>query len=114
MDIIKKRPNSSHINKIFVEKNNKSIKKEITQNDKNDSKKTKKNPKSPILNTNLSITIKNFTTENTLKKIKYKNIPESIINNPKKYTDLINDNCFHLEMNLKLLGFQENFLKLCN
>ncbi len=67
-----------------------------------------------LLNTNMSIAINNYSSENQeiQYRVKYKKIyPELLLNNPKRFIEIVNDNCFHLEMNLKLLGFEDEFIK---
>jgi len=72
------------------------------------------NPKQKLLNPNMSIALKNYNHEKfpNQKIAKYKQIyPEMFLNNPKRYIEIVNDNCFHLEMNLKLLGLDDEFIK---
>lgn len=117
MEKANKRPNSSNYRKNLkpTEKENTQIKKDSKAKNRPDStKRIFSNQKGRLLNTNMSIAIKNYTKENqeTQTKAKYKKLyPEILLNNPKRFIDLINDNCFHLEMNLKLLGFEEEFIK---
>lgn len=92
----------------------------ITKHQGNIFEKAKKDIKNDnpnkIFNTNKSIALKNYTSIDLEKQnnIQYKKIyPDILLNNPKKYIDIINDNCFHLEMNLKLLGFDEEYIKEC-
>lgn len=119
-----KRPNSSNYRKNPKALTNQNPNLKEPPTSKKDSKtknrpdstkpKSNNNQKGKILNTNMSIAIKNYTKENqeTQSKAKYKKIyPEMLLNNPKRFIELINDNCFHLEMNLKLLGFDEEFIK---
>lgn len=71
--------------------------------------------KQKYLNTNLSIVINNRNNTdyiaNNKKEIDDINNIQFKVNNPKKYLDIINDDCFHLEMNLKLLNFDKEFLR---
>ena len=65
------------------------------------------------INTNISIVMKkpNSNKKTEPKKEKEKENTNFKINNPKKYLNIVNDDCFHLEMNLKLLGFDKEFVK---
>ena len=110
MDKTNKRPICSNYRKTntLEKKEPKNNYRPCSAKPKNDSQKGK------LINTNMSIAIKNYTKENqeTQNKAKYKKIyPEILLNNPKRFIELITDNCFHSEMNLKLLGFEEEFIK---
>lgn len=116
MDKTNKRPNSSNLRKIKTVDKSKPLnrKEPYIKNKPNLTNQINYKQKGKLVNTNMSIAIKDYAKENQESKIKakYKNIyPEMLLNNPKRFIELINDNCFHLEMNLKLLGFDEEFIK---
>jgi len=109
------RPNSSQKRSNIIDKNGLKDLENFNSKKRPKSKKLEdKNMRGQLLNTNMSIAINNYSSENQeiQYRVKYKKIyPELLLNNPKRFIEIVNDNCFHLEMNLKLLGFEDEFIK---